>query len=85
MKLLIIQSSPTTSSLLGPNILFSILFSNTFSLCSSLSVGDQVSHPFETKCKIMALYILIFKCLEKRQEGKILQFCHIFEGFISDQ
>jgi hypothetical protein len=48
-------------------------------------VGDQVSHPFETKCKIMALYILIFKCLEKRQEGKILQFCHIFEGFISDQ
>jgi hypothetical protein len=30
-------------SLLGPNILFSILFSNTLSLHSSLNVSDQVS------------------------------------------
>jgi hypothetical protein len=29
-------------SLLGPNILLSTLFSNTLSLCSSLSVRDQV-------------------------------------------
>jgi hypothetical protein len=28
--------SPVTSSLFGPNILLSTLFSNTFSLCSSL-------------------------------------------------
>jgi hypothetical protein len=27
--------SPVASSLLGPNILFNTLFSNTFSLCSS--------------------------------------------------
>jgi len=40
MKLLIMPSSPATSSLLGPNILLS-----TLSLCSSLSVTDQVSHP----------------------------------------
>jgi hypothetical protein len=33
------------SSLFGPNILLSTLFSNTLSLCSSLNVRDQVSHP----------------------------------------
>jgi hypothetical protein len=33
--------SPVTSSLLGPNVLLSTLFSNTLSLCSSLSVRDQ--------------------------------------------
>ena len=34
--------SPVTSSLLGPNILFKILFSNTLSLRSFLNVNDQV-------------------------------------------
>jgi polysaccharide pyruvyl transferase WcaK-like protein len=33
-------------SLLGPNIFLSTLFSNTLSLCSSLIVRDQVSHPY---------------------------------------
>jgi hypothetical protein len=33
---------PVTSSLFGPNILLSTLFSNTFSVCSSLR---EVSHP----------------------------------------
>ena len=33
---------PATSSLLGPNILFSTLFSNTLSLRSSLNVSNQV-------------------------------------------
>jgi hypothetical protein len=37
--------SSVTSSLLGPNILLSTLFSNTLNLCSCLGVGDQVSHP----------------------------------------
>ena len=37
--------SPVTSSLLGPNILLSTLFSHTLSLPSSLKVSDQVSHP----------------------------------------
>ena len=40
--------SPVTSSLLGPNILLSTLFSNTLTLHSSLSVSDQVSHPYKT-------------------------------------
>ena len=47
--------SLVTSSLLGPNILFSALFSNTFRLCSSLSVSDQVSHPYKTTGKITKL------------------------------
>jgi len=37
--------SPVTSSLLGPNILLSTIFSNTLSLGFSLNVSDQVPHP----------------------------------------
>ena len=37
---------PLTSSLLGPNILLSTLLSNTLSLCTSLNVNKQVSHPY---------------------------------------
>jgi hypothetical protein len=32
---------------------------NTLSLCSSISVTDQVSHPYTTTGKIIVLYILI--------------------------
>jgi hypothetical protein len=39
---------PITSSLLGLNILLNTLFSDTLSLCSSLNVRDQVSHPYRT-------------------------------------
>ena len=45
--------SPVTSSLLGENILLNTLFSNTPSLCSSLNVSDQVSHPYKTTGKII--------------------------------
>jgi hypothetical protein len=34
------------------------------SLCSSLTVRDQVSHPYRTTRKITVLYILIFIFLE---------------------
>ena len=44
--------SPVTSSLLGPNILLSTLFSNTLLLRSSLTVSDQVSHPYKKSGKI---------------------------------
>jgi hypothetical protein len=40
--------SPVTPTLLGPNTPLSTLFSNTLSLCSSLSVTDQVSHTYKT-------------------------------------
>ena len=38
--------SPVTSSLLGPNILLSTLFSNALGLRFSLNVNDQISHPY---------------------------------------
>ena len=41
--------SLVTSSLLGPNILLSAIFSNTVGLLFPLSVRDQVSHTYETK------------------------------------
>jgi hypothetical protein len=53
--------SPVTSSLLGPNIHLSTLFSNSLSLRSSLNVSDQVSHPYKTTGNILVLYMLIFE------------------------
>jgi hypothetical protein len=44
--LCIFLHSPVTSSLLGPNILISTLFSNTFDVRFSFNVSDQVSHPY---------------------------------------
>jgi len=40
--------SPVTSFLSCPNIFLSTLFSNTLSLCSALTVRNQVSHPYHT-------------------------------------
>ena len=64
--------SPVTSSLLGPNILFNALFSNTLSLGSSLVVSDQVSHPYNRTGKIIFRYILIFIFLGSKVADKIL-------------
>jgi hypothetical protein len=71
MKLLVMQfsHSPVTSTLFGPNVLLSTLFSNTLSLCSSLNVG-KVSHPYRTTGKIIALYILFFKFFDSRREDR---------------
>jgi hypothetical protein len=62
--------SPVTSTLLGPNSLINNFFSNALSLRSSLSVSDQVSHPYKTTGKIIPLYILIFKCFDRILEDK---------------
>ena len=60
--------SLVTSSFLDPSVLLGTLFSDTLSLCSSLSVSDQVSHPFKTTGKIIVLNILIFKFLAGKLE-----------------
>jgi hypothetical protein len=65
--------SPVTSSLLGPNTLLNTLFSNNLILRSSLSVSDQVSHPYRTTSNIIVLYILIFNFLDSKLEDK--RFC----------
>jgi hypothetical protein len=65
--------SPAASSLLDPNILLSTLFSNTLSLCSSLRVSDQVSHPYKTTGKIIVLCTLVFVFLDSNLEDK--RFC----------
>ena len=59
--------SPVTSSLLGPNILLNTIFSNTLSFLSSLSVSDQVSHPYKTTGKIVVLYICVSVNLSARE------------------
>jgi len=51
---------PFTSSLLGPNILLNTLFWNTLSLRSSLSVNDQVAHPYKTTGRVLVLCTLLF-------------------------
>jgi hypothetical protein len=58
---------PVTPSLFGPNILLT-LFSNTLSLCSSLTVRDHVSHPYRTSLLYIftfIFYLIIFKFLCK--------------------
>ena len=62
--------SPTTTSLLCPNILLNTLLPNTLSLCSSLNVSDQVSHPYKTIGKIIFLYTLFLKILDRKLEDK---------------
>jgi hypothetical protein len=65
--------SSITSSFLGPNIIFSTLFSNNLSLHSSVNVSDHVPHPHKTTSKIIVLYSLIFIFLDSKLEDK--RFC----------
>ena len=57
------------------NIFLSTFSSNTLNLCSSLSVRDHVSQPYNTTGNIIGptvvLYVLTFAFLESRQKDKI--------------
>jgi len=73
--------SPVTSSHFYPNILLSIVFSNT----SSLNVSDQVSHPYKTTGKIVVLWVLTFIFLGKTGRQKICIECadmHVKQIFV---
>ena len=74
--------SPATLSLSGPNILLKTLFSKTLSLCSSLNMTDQDSHPHKTRGKIIALYISIFTFLDSAMEDK--RFCNKWQQAFPD-
>jgi hypothetical protein len=45
---------------------------DTLSLCSSLNVRNQVSHPYKTIDKTTGLYILICKLLDTKWEDRFL-------------
>jgi hypothetical protein len=55
---------PITSSLFSSNIVLRTLFSNTLSLCYSLNVRDQASHPYRTTGKIKF-------CIKRKIEVKL--------------
>jgi hypothetical protein len=65
---------PVILSLFGLNILLSILFSDTLSLCSSFNVRDQVSILYKTTCKIIVLYIpiLCFYTSDEKTKSSVL-------------
>jgi len=70
MKFLLLQSSPNSCHFipLMSKMLISALFSDILNQASSVSVLHQVSHPYKKIGKIMGLYILFFKLLQRRRE-----------------
>jgi hypothetical protein len=60
------------SSHFVPNILLSILFSNTLNLCSSLNGRENISHPYKTTEKIIVFYTAIFTFVGSRREDRVL-------------
>jgi hypothetical protein len=73
MKLLIVQLSAFSCYFIP--LLVQIFFSEPSSQTpspSSLSVRDQVSHPYKTTGRIMVLYILTFTFLGSRRDDKRL-------------
>ena len=71
----VFSTPPVILPLLGPNIPLSTLFSNTLSLCSSLNVSNNVTHPHTTTGKITVLYTLIFIFSDSKLEYK--RFCTV--------
>jgi hypothetical protein len=72
MKLLVTQFSPFTGQLIPLRSKYPPQHLLSNSLCSSLNVRDQVSHPYRTTAKIIFLYILMFKFFDSRWEDRRL-------------
>jgi len=71
-KHLFMQFSPVTPvpNLPPPNVFLSTLFLNTLTLCSSLSVTDQVSYPYKTTTsKFTVMHILISILFDSKWVG----------------
>jgi len=64
VKIPVMHFCPTFSSfyLGSQNGVLSTIFSSTLSLCPTLTVTDQVSHPYKTTNNIRLLYAVIFLC-----------------------
>jgi hypothetical protein len=60
-----------TSSLFGPEIFISTLFSNILSLCSSLNAQDQVLHLYNTTYKMIFLYMLNYIFCSMQEDKRI--------------
>jgi hypothetical protein len=57
---------PIISSFFSLNILLSILFPNTLSLCSFLNARDQVSHPLHVLHRCMSyvlFHVTVYVCM----------------------
>jgi len=67
MEISTVQFCP---ALLGPYTFLSTLFSNTLSLCLSLSARDQVLHPYKATDNVIVLYIFVFVFFRQQIEGE---------------
>jgi len=69
MTLLVLQSSRVTSPPLGL-IFLSTPFPVTICVCSSPTMGDQISQSYETIDRVIVLYTLIIIYLDTKLEEK---------------
>jgi len=59
-----------SSPLIGLNTLLNTVFSNNLSLRSSLNVGDQISHPYQTRIKIIPSSVYLNLHIFGKQTGR---------------
>jgi hypothetical protein len=76
---------PVTSCLFGPDIFLRTLFSYTLSICFSLNVRNQVSHPYKTTGKIILLYsnFYVFRQQTRRLKESVLNGSKHYPNLIS--